>query len=145
MKKKSKTTSIQWHVAHVESSCWSQQLFMKHHNVFLISENLDYVRQEHNSEGLFPADPVEPGLVLPDGHDHLVERRTLHPHSRSSPSCNQVSSCQAFCFSEQLLSLSPTLRSLLLNHGSHCGQEEEFTLLLPDCSKDEVAVKRRKI
>ena len=32
-----------------------------------------------------------------------------------------------------------------MNHGSHCGQEEEFTLLLPDCSKDEVAAKRRKI
>ena len=40
--------------------------------------------------------------------------------------------------SEKLLPLSPTLRSLLLNHGSHCGQEEEFTLLLPDCGKEEV-------
>ena len=107
--------------------------------MFLLSENLDNaLQQEHNSEGLIPADPVEPGLVPPDGHDHLVEGRTLHTHSRPSPGGNQVHSVSIFCFSENSLPLSPTLRSLLLNHGSHCGQEEEFTILLPDCSKEEV-------
>ena len=61
--------------------------------MFLLSENLDNaLRQKHNSEGLIPADPVEPGLVPPDGHDHLVEGRTLHPHSRPSPGGNQVGS-----------------------------------------------------
>ena len=55
----------------------------------LISEIFDNAtRQSNNFEGCNNAEPFQPGIVATNGHHHLDQGRTPHPHTCPSSGCN---------------------------------------------------------